>query len=123
VVAAGCVQEREARDQQDEDQALEQVGDEFGQHLGVEQQVARLLDQGVDAAALGVGDAEHVRLLGQADRLVDAARVLHLGFGQSACAAHADRFEGSQREEHEHARDQDARGGLDVEQERGDDER
>ena len=49
-----------------------------------------VLTQRVDPLALAPRDAEHLRLLGQPDRLGDAAGVAHLGAGERPRAAHAD---------------------------------
>ena len=93
------VEAAEARDEQQVDQALVEVGHEAADHPGAEEQLAGRVDQPPDPLALGGGHAEHLRLLGDPDRLADPAGVLHLRLRERARAARAERAQRAQQPE------------------------
>ncbi len=86
----GRVERHQPQHEQHEDQALVDVGDGFGDHLRAEEQVAAGLYEAEHPLVLGVGDPEHLRLLGQPVGLGDSPRVAHLGTGQFATAPGAE---------------------------------
>ena len=78
------VDECQAGHEQEVDAALVEARHEPDGQLGAEEQVARAVDQLLEAASLRGRDSEDLRLLREASRLANAARMRELGAGQVA---------------------------------------